>query len=312
MPILRLNVGEDGLSLNGSPASAMSGIRSAARGSGPVIVMIHGFKYDPNCGSCSPHSTIFARTAHPDRTDDTQWPRHLGFGNGHADEGLAIAFGWRARGNLWRAERSARAAGRNLARVVREIRNIAPERPVHMVTHSLGSEVAFAALERLPTRSVGRIFALTAASYVSRANAAMQTPAGRTSELFNVTSRENDVFDFMYERMIAPPERGDWAMGTGVELPNAVNIQIDCPETLRRLTDFGGHIEPSNRRVCHWSGYTRPGVLRFYKLAMRQPDRVPLDALRRALPAQTAPRWSRVIQRPRITLPLPHLQKAAS
>lgn len=306
MPILRLNAGPAGLTLHASPAAALPALRRAAIGTGPVIVMIHGFKYDPDCPRCSPHRTIFGNT------HKTQWLPHLGFGTGDVTEGLAIAFGWRARGDLWRAERSARAAGWHLARVIAEIRRLAPHRPVHVITHSMGSEVVFEALHALVPGDVQRILTLTGASYASRAVAAMQTPAGRAAELFNITSRENDVFDFIYERLIAPPLAGDRAMGNGLDLPNAVNIQLDCPRTLAALSRFGGHVAAPRRRICHWSSYTRPGALRFYGRAVRRPQVVSLEALQHALPTAVAPRWSRVLARPGLSRPLPLPWKAAT
>lgn len=312
MPILRLNAGATGLALHGSPASAISALRRAAVGTGPVIVMIHGYKYDPESADCSPHNTIFAHRHHPDKPQQVPWMRHMGFGTGDPDEGLAIAFGWRARGNLWSAQASARAAGQHLAKVITQLRRLAPQRPVHVVTHSMGSEVIFEALHALPAGAVQRIVTLTGASYASRAAAAMHTMAGACAELINVASRENDLFDFMFERLIAPPQPGDRAMGAGIDLANAVTLQLDCQSSLALLTRFGGHILQAERRVCHWSGYTRPGALRFYARALRQPQAVPLAALQRDLPARAAPRWSRTFARPALSLPLPLSQKTAS
>lgn len=312
MPILRLNASEDGLSIHGSPAPARPALRQAAFGTGPVVIMIHGFKYDPFSAPYSPHSTIFSLKTRPDRTDDVLWPKHLGFGTGRHDEGLAIAFGWRARGNLWRAQRSARIAGAHLAGVVRDVKAIAPNRPIHLITHSMGSEVAFQALELLEAGSVKRLIALTAASYASRARRALQSPAGRTAELFNITSRENDLFDFIYERLIAPPERGDRAMGVGIDAANAVNIQIDCQKSLWKLAALGAQIAPASRRICHWSGYTRPGAMGFYAHLVRKPDAMPIDMLKRALPQAMAPRWSRLSWRLQGKGLLPEYQKVAS
>lgn len=312
MPILRLNAGPEGLRLHGSPASARSAIATAASGQGPIIIMVHGFKYDPDTVRFSPHTSIFAHARHPDRAGCVQWLRHLGFGAGHPDEGLAIAFGWRARGNLWRALRSARAAGRHLAGVIQDLRTRAPLRPIHVITHSMGSEVIFEALHRLPAQSVDRIITLTGASFASRAHDAMTTPAGSSATLLNITSRENDLFDLIFERLMPAPRRGDRAMGCGLSLPHAVNIQIDCPRTLSLLRGFGGHIAPPQARVCHWSGYTRPGVMQFYARALRDPASVPLDALQQVLPRRAAPRWSRIFARPNRPLPLPAAHKTAS
>ena len=312
MPILRLNAGPCGLTVHGSPAAALPAIRSAARGTGPVMVLIHGFKYDPEDTIFSPHTSIFGTALHHHKDGNVQWLRHLGFCSGNPSEGLAIAFAWRARGNLWRAERAAHAAGQHLAEVIALIRRIAPDRPIHVISHSMGSEVIFEALKTLPADAVQRIVALSGATYASRAAAAMQSRAGRTAELFNITSRENDVFDFMYERLIAPRVPGDRAMGTGLDLPNVINLQLDCARTLAALTRFGGHIAPAARRMCHWSGYTRPGALRFYAHALRNPREVALPSLQHALPDAPAPRWSRMFAPPKVSLPLPIAQKTAS
>ncbi|WP_415921347.1 alpha/beta hydrolase [Tateyamaria sp. SN6-1] len=312
MPILRLNAGPGGLTLNGSPAPAVPALRRAALGTGPVMILIHGFKYDPNHAACSPHTTIFGQGARCARPTHVSWLQPLGFGTGAQDEGLAIAFGWRARGGLWQAQRSAQAAGGHLADVITLLRAAHPARPVHVITHSMGSEVMFEALPALRAGDVGRIIALSGASYASRAMTAMHSPAGRAAELFNVTSRENDLFDFMFERLIVPPVPGDWAMGVGLDLPNAVTLQLDCARSLEVLPRFGGHVGAPARRVCHWSSYTRPGALPFYARALRMPRAVPLSPLRAALPDVVAPRWSRMFARPALRLALPMGQKAAS
>jgi len=312
LPILRLNAGPSGLSLHGSPAAALPAIRRAGRGAGPVMVLIHGFKYDPETKGRSPHTTLFGTAPHQHRPGNVAWLRHLGFGLGHEDEGLAIAFAWCARGNLRRAVMSAHVAGRHLARTIAVLSARAPERPIHVISHSMGSEVICEALNALPAHSVQRIIALSGATYASRAAGAMQSPAGRTAEMFNITSRENDVFDFIYEHAIAPPAPGDRAMGCGVDLPNVVNVQLDCPRTLAALTRFGGHIASPRRRMCHWSGYTRPGALPFYAHVLRNADKVALREMQQALPDNVAPRWSRMFAPAAVPLALPPAQKAAS
>ncbi|MEQ3708665.1 MAG: DUF726 domain-containing protein [Tateyamaria sp.] len=312
MPILRLNAGPGGLTVHGSPAAALPAVRNAARGTGPIMVLIHGFKYDPEDTAFSPHTSIFGTETRHQKDGNVQWLRHLGFCSGNANEGLAIAFAWRARGNLWRAESSARVAGRHLAEVIGLMRRAAPNRPIHVISHSMGSEVIFEALQTLPDNAVQRIIALSGATYAIRAVDAMQSPAGRAAELFNITSRENDIFDFIYERLIAPPVAGDRAMSVGLALPNAVNLQLDCARTLAALTRFGGHVAPPARRMCHWSGYTRPGAMRFYAHLLRNPQAVPLLALQQVLPDAVAPRWSRMFAPPKMTRPLPMARKRAS
>ncbi|MEM6372580.1 MAG: hypothetical protein AAF727_07350, partial [Pseudomonadota bacterium] len=159
---------------------------------------------------------------------------------------------------------------------------------------------------------VQRIITLSGASYVSRAVRALQTPAGRAANLLNIGSRENDVFDFLFEQLIDPPVPGDGAIGDGINLPNVVNIELDCPHTLNALTEFGGYVAPPRRRMCHWSGYTRPGALRFYAHALRNPEQISLGALQRAVPQTAAPRWSRMFAPPKLPMTLPMPQKTTS
>ena len=312
MPILRLNAGPAGLVLHGSPASPRSAIGRAAAGKGPIIILVHGFKYDPDITEHSPHNSIFASPRYRARQMHSHWLPAMGFGTGRTTEGLAIAFGWRARGDLTCAMDAARQAGQHLAKVITDLRALAPGRPIHAVSHSMGSEVVFEALHELAAGSIDRIVTLTGASYASRAAEAVRSPAGRTIELFNVTSRENDVFDALFERLTVSRNGNDRAIGVGLDLPNVVNIQLDCAQSLVALRRFGGHISAAQTRVCHWSGYTRPGALRFFARALRRPGDVPLQALRQVLPATMAPRWSRLFTRPNIPLPLPNLIKTAT
>jgi pimeloyl-ACP methyl ester carboxylesterase len=186
-----------------------------------------------------------------------------------------------------------------------------PGRPIHVVAHSMGIEVAMEMLHHLPAGSIHRILSLAGASYRSRVAAALATPAGREAELINVTSRENDAFDFMYEWMLTPPHRGDRALGHGLTAANAVTLQLDCSATLAHLARLGAAIAPPARRICHWSCYTRPGALAFYEALLRQPQSLRLQVLKQGLPETPAPRWSRLLAPPAWPRPLPMPRKLA-
>lgn len=273
-------------------------------GRGPVIILLHGRKYRPGTTEACPHRHLFTTSAEA----PWAWSRHLGFGTGHEDEGLGIGFGWNARQSVPRALASARAAGLALADTVKAIRAVWPDRPVHLLAHSMGSEVALSALPHLRADDVSRMIFMTGASYRSTAEAALATPAGRASELINVTSRENDLFDFLFERLTRAPRPGDRAIGQGLGAPNALTVELDCPRTLRHLTDMGHPVAAPRRRICHWSAYTRPGALRFYAGLLRDGDRLTLPRLRAGLPDAPAPRWSRLILPP--TAPLGEVMEA--
>jgi hypothetical protein len=152
---------------------------------------------------------------------------------------------------------------------------------------------------------------MTGAAYRSSARDALTSAAGRAALLINVTSRENDLFDFLYECLIPRPERGDRAIGAGIEAENAVTLQLDNPETLAALARMGHPLDAPRKRICHWSSYTRPGVLRLYNDVLRRPDHWTLKALKHAEHPRAQPRWSRLVHRPPAELPLFPAQKAS-
>ncbi|MAY87950.1 MAG: hypothetical protein CML02_14680 [Pseudooceanicola sp.] len=307
MPLLRINACGDQPQMHNSPRDVATMLRMH-RGDGPVIVMIHGYKYRPNLPDHCPHLHILALHPRDMPWRAPSWPRQLGFGTGHVGEGLGIAFGWDSRGALWSAERRTRPAGRALAQVLRQLHDQQPGRPVHLIAHSMGIALALEALHHLPAGAVQRIVSMTGAAYATRALEALGTPAGRACDFINVTSRENDLFEFLYERLIAPPARGERTLGFGLSAHNAVTLQLDCDDTLALLARRGAPVAPPQRRICHWSSYTRQGVLRFYNDLLRQPETWALDRLRRDLPDAGAPRWSRLIAPPQGGLALPMTQ----
>ena len=308
MPVIRINAQGSSLHLHRSQQPIDSILERTRQIEGPVIVMTHGFKYSPQNAETCPHRHILSLD--PERMPwlPPSWPRALGFGEGRRNEGLGIAFGWHGRGALWQAHKRAQEAGQALADLVSRLRRLNPHRPVHILGHSMGSEVALGALPHLSPGDVGRIISMTGASYHSRAVEALSTPAGHQAEFLNITSRENDLFDFLYECVIAPPRRGDRTIGAGLEAPNALTVQLDCHDTLEHLACLGAPITAPTHRVCHWSSYMRPGVLRLYRDLLRDPDRLSLASLKRGLPDHVSQRWSRIWALPRTTRPLPFVQ----
>jgi len=280
-------------------------------GSGPVIVMVHGFKYAPGHASECPHRHIFSLTPERDCYKVVSWPRGLGFDGTRPDEGLAVGFGWNARGSLWRAYREAARAGAALAATIDALRAAAPGRPIHAIAHSFGARVVLSALARLEAGALDRVILLAGAEFGHHAARALATPAGRAAEIINVTTRENDLYDFLLECLVAPPARGDRSLGLGLPIgANVLTLQLDDPDTLDVLACAGFAIAPPAARVCHWSPYTRPGALDFYAALLRDPGRLSLARLRAALPERTAPRWSRLL--PEIRRPLSMGHKASS
>ncbi|MCT4559615.1 MAG: DUF726 domain-containing protein [Pelagimonas sp.] len=288
--MLRITANQDVPVLHGSSAALMPVVRHAlAIDPGPVTIMIHGFKYQPGGDQNCPHHTIFSPRPNHDRPRVVSWPRHLGL-RGQEGEGLGISFGWGARGSIWRAYDAAREAGEVLGRLLDQIHRIAPERPIHLIGHSLGARVALHAIKSASARTVRSAILLVGAEFSTTAHRCLR---GSGTQVLNVTSRENDLFDFMMETLILAPKRGDRMLGHGVlDLPNVATLQLDDARTLKRLRDMGFPIAAPERRICHWSPYLRPGVFPLYR-AFHRGD-LPIGRLRAILPSRCEPRWSRL------------------
>lgn len=266
MPLLRINATGHGLSLHGSAQSANDALMQAGNGRGPTVVMVHGYKYSPLVPAHCPHARIF----HPQG-----WPAALGV---QQDDTLGIAFGWSGWCRLTSAYGTAIEQGRNLARVIAALR---ARGPVHLIAHSLGATLALAALPYLKGGDVGRIVLLSGAAHLGLAQHALDTPAGQSCALFHVTSRENALFDLAFEQII----QGTGAIGRGLDCPQAMRLAIDCPETLARLRGLGYPLAAPRRRICHWSSYTRPGVMALNAALLF--GQLEMSDLRKALAPQT-------------------------
>jgi pimeloyl-ACP methyl ester carboxylesterase len=256
----------------------------------PVLILLHA----------DPHRNILSATS---ARRAPSWPRRMGFGRGQP--GLCIAFGWEAGGTLWRAYAEAGRAGVALAALIGHIRAL-HDGPVSIMAHSLGARVALAALPLLAAGAVARMVLLAGAEFRACAQVALATPAGRSAEVLNVTSRENDIYDFLFERLLAPLSRSP-ALGAGLDLPCCLTLQIDAADHRAGLRRLGFRTADAARRVCHWSAYLRPGLFPLYRTFLLAPGTLPMPLLRGILPDHQAPRWSRLLALP---LPLPRPRNA--
>ncbi len=293
-PPIRANLTATGLEID---VAALGAALSRLPAGAPVVVMIHGYRYAPgNPGNC-PHDLILSTNPEPGDVRAISWPRHLGL---DGRRGLAIALGWPARGSVIGAYRRAEAAGRALADLARLVAVLAPGQPVDVIAHSLGARAALAALPHARAGDLRRLILLSAAETRRPARAAMNSAAGRQVEVINVTTRENDLFDFCLEWLVGLGCDTAIGQGTGCDLPNWIDLQIDQPETLRALASLGHALPQAPSRICHWSPYLRPGVFAIYRAALDGSLTLPM--LRATLPRRADRRWSRLL-RPNGRLP---------
>ena len=263
----------------------------------PIVVMVHGYRYSPSQPAHDPHRHILSLNPDPQGRRVISWPRALGFGKGDTDEGLAIAFGWESRGSLSRAYRSAGHAGARLGELVDNLSDRSG-RPVSVIGHSMGARVALCALRNARPGAVGRMILLTGAEFRDEAALALASPAGKQAEVINVTSRENDLFDFVLEQLLSLGRRQ--TLGFGLDRParNWLDVQIDHAETLAALDRLGFPTERRPLRLSHWTPYLRRGLFDFYRTALCRPWALPLNILHARLPGRIEPRWSRLLSSP--------------
>ena len=264
----------------------------------PVVAMVHGFRFAPGAKGNCPHGHIFS--INPPAHDWTaiSWPRHLGL---NGARGLAVGFGWRGRGWFVAVSRRARVAGRALAELAALVQALDPGRPFDVIAHSLGARVALSALHHARPGDFRRLILLAGAEARGPAEAAMATEAGRGVQVVNVTTRENDLFDLMFEWLA---EAGlDHAIGQGLRVtpPNWLNLQIDQQASLTALERLGYALPAPPARISHWSPYIRPGVFAIYRALID--GSLPIATLRAALPLRSDPRWSRLLARRGVSRP---------
>jgi len=294
MSHIRINALSDTPVVDGAGPDLAAGLTAA--GDGPIVIMIHGYKYAPSSAAHSPHSHILSLTPDVSAVRTVSWPHHLGFGGHRSDEGLAIAFGWEARGSIWSAYHAAKHAGRAIAKLIDEIAILAPDQRVDVVAHSLGARVFLSSLPHVTSNVLGRAVLMAGAEIRSVADRAMDTNAGRMVEVLNITTRENDLYDFYFERAFCPLSPTEQSLGHGLKRRrvNWLDLQLDCPHTLANLRQLGFPIAPPVHRVCHWSTYMRAGMFPLYRAFLRDREALTLATLSATRPTRPARRWSRI------------------
>lgn len=273
----------------------------------PVVVLVHGYQFDPALPSHDPHRSLFA--AEPEGQDwrVRSWPRGLGFAADAGETGLCVGFGWPALAPLWRSLRDTRRTsfaqvydraadyGPRLAELVTLLQGLVPDRPIDIVAHSLGARVALAALPHLD-RPPGRVVLLGAAEF-DTAVLDFLCAAPALPQIYNVTARANDLYDAMFETFAPRRTWRDRAVGLGLRAPFAawIDLQIDRADVTAWVNGRGIALRPAHTRFCHWSFYTRDGAFAVYQAILNRRPGWDIADLREApCFAAQEPRWSRL------------------
>ena len=300
MAILRLNFTNTGLVAPQGPQwrHALEQGWRHSDAEKPICILVHGFRYLPGARGRDPHDLIYStRTDLPDPRH-VSWPRHLGYGHENDKSGLCIAYGWPANGTIWAAHARAGQAGLGLAQVLDALAEVTANK-TDFLCHSLGARVALTAARTARRPQIGRVILMAGAEHGRIAQATAAGLAADGGEFFNICSRENDPFDTMFEMSLAL--KGQFGRALGASLPsrpeNWLDIQIDNAHARSAICALGVPLAPPVRQICHWSGYTRPGMLRLYKALFGRHSALSFDSLSRALPSKLDPRWSAFVRR---------------
>jgi pimeloyl-ACP methyl ester carboxylesterase len=303
MSTIRINIEGQTAVLNDrweSPDSALEAAINALPPGAPVVIMVHGLRFSPRLALHSVHEHIFSDAPSTNCWKAISWPKHLGFGrNPDAGEGLAIAIGWHARSTVWSAWEESVNATKVVAELIAKIQTLR-EGPIDLIGHSLGARIVLRATGLALRGSIGRVILLSAAAFRGEAEAVLVSPAGRHAEFFNITSRENDLFDLLLELAIRRRKGPALGQGLGEIRRNWLDIEIDNAETRHALSILGFRIPEPVRAICHWSGYLRPGLFPLYSALIRNRNELPIGLLANLLPETSRPRWSWL--RTRLTL----------
>lgn len=285
-PPITANLSALGLTVD---LAALGRALAALPADAPVVVLIHGYRFQPGRPAQCPHRHILSCAPEIKDGREISWPQHLAL---DGQQGLAIALGWPAGGSLWRAYRQAARAGAALSAFAEQFHQIAPNRTLNVVAHSLGTRVALTALGLASPGRFGQMIFLCGAETRSLARKAMSSPAGQKVAVINVTSRENDLFDAAFEWLLHFGRHWSIGQGLGATLPNWHDLWIDQRHSLQVLAQHGFPLTAPSGRISHWSPYLRPGAFALYRAVLR--GQLPLSALPKTKPAR---RWSLLFTR---------------
>ncbi len=247
----------------------------------PIVIMLHGFKYDPEDDARDPQRHIFALDPRLGFKRAVSWPRRLGL---LGDKGLAIGFGWHARGTIWQAHQQAGQAGQNLAQLISRLYAKGAGRKIHIVAHSLGARVALRAVQQAKPNTVGRVILIAAALFEHELYGGLHSAAGQTAEFINIRSKANTVFDLMLR--LALPHWGRTVGSGRVQSDQLLDVAIEHRAVQDALQELGFGAGKTGSPICHWSGYLRDDTCKLYRSLLHRPHQTPLHYLQSRLRQQ--------------------------
>lgn len=247
--------------------------RNIAPGS-PVVVLLHGFRYDPDVPCANPHTLLYANQTDPKLPKrQKSWPTALGFRGLYEDPGLCIALGWPARGRLADAYDRAGQVGLALADLLTALAALLPGHPIKLLAHSLGARVALCCLNALNAPHVAQAILLAPAEFKSVAERMLANPATQNTEILQISPKENRLFDTILVHSLRRKACGTALGQSPPAAPNWLSLNLDTASELKQLASLGHAVSPRGAPICHWSAYLRGGLMELYTELLIGPNR---------------------------------------
>lgn len=248
----------------------------------PIILFVHGYRYSPLIKETDPQSSLYAQGAGRACWKVKSWPHHLGLFDSDRPYAIGLAYGWDAAPryklpifNLRDIYMRAYEEAQHLATVLHLIKQINPTRKIDFFAHSMGARVVLQAIHMAPDSNLGRVILLGGTEYSDTAYEVLKTPAAQSAEFYNITARQNILYDVLFAYLGPWVGNGEKLLGAGLQSApsNWIDIRLDCPQTMERLQHIGVNLAKPDLGFCHWTFYIRDGVFDLYRYIFeRQPN----------------------------------------
>jgi len=248
------------------------------KGSKSLVIMVHGFRYDPmSKGEDNPHDSVFQMW----RKDLIQDNSSFGFGWWSCPGGKRL---WKS---YWEAIKSGRwntyryawdlaeEAGIKLAEIIKQSSG-----PVIILCHSLGTRVVLSAIEHDAKLPINRVVLMNGAELCK--NAIWTANRRKYIRFFNLVVKEDDTLK-KFGALFAPGDLyavtiGQAGLGTKAP-PNWTDIDMDSVKTKTWTENRGWpNVEGNNPNgyFDHWWTSKHPGNWPLIRLLLFNGDILPL------------------------------------
>lgn len=226
-----------------------------------ITVMVHGAGFSPFSNRADAQTTLYARKMAPARWQARSWPARFSNAYMHADECLAIGFGWNAtdkalfsKPNNQNLFDAARNEAPNLAVLINALHEIAPNQDINVICHGLGARVVMQSFEHIKKAALSRVIILGGHEFSTNTLTALGEPAAKGVSFYNI--RTNQLFATDQRANAEMPKSGpkDQVLALGFLFQRHNWVDIDTSHNAQRLQLLPAtNLSVLRRRCCRWS-----------------------------------------------------------